>query len=155
MSNVFVEDGSHNVGDSAVIGDIIVSSSGVMKIVGGNGIQINAGTSIPCEIFTTKSYGTATYRYDYDSVLKTAMEDHGAGKSYEGDEGKAYFCEDGALVVKAELPCNNDFFIMVDEHDAMKSCDVALKELENIKEKINSLQEKVFELSLSQKVIHD
>ena len=152
MSNVFMENDDKVLQGEVAVGDIIVGTSGVIGVVAGNGLQINSYNGIGGIQWTSPDAGSICAVIDYDGVLKNAIEGHDASYSYTGDEGQVHFCSDGALVVKAELPCNNSFFVLTDENDPVKSCDKAMQILENIKDKINSLQERVFELSLSQKI---
>lgn len=92
---------------------------------------------------------------DVDTLLKNAVMKHDAYRSISIDYGTAYFCDDGSLFVECSLPCNNMLHMLVDEHDAVKSCDEALRVLEDMKNMISKMQEKVFELSLSQKAKDD
>lgn len=92
---------------------------------------------------------------DVDALLKSAVMKHDADRSISIDYGTAYFYDDGSLFVECSLPCNNMLHMLVDEHDAVKSCDEALRVLEDMKNMISKMQEKAFELSLSQKAKDD
>lgn len=151
MSNVSMENDDKVLQGEDVAGEIIVGTNGVIGIVACNGLQINPYNGISGIQWAASTTDSICAVIDYDGVLKNAIEGHDASYSYTGDEGQVHFCSDGALVVKAELPCNNSFFVLTNENDPVKSCDKAMQILENIKYKINSLQERIFELSLSQK----
>lgn len=108
----------------------------------GNGIEVHRDDAI-----------TWCGKPDADEALERAMCEHEATQSDRSDDGSIYFAEDGSLYLSHSLPCNNRIQICVTGvNNANESCDKALKFLEKMKERIDEIQKKVFELSLSQKI---
>ena len=88
---------------------------------------------------------------DANAVLEMAMSEHSTLQSDKCDEGSIYFAENGNLFISYEMPCNNRLQISVtSRNNANESCDDALHVLEQMKERIEEIQKKLFELSLSQ-----
>ena len=103
------------------------------------------------------SYGDAAVtlcgKPDADEALERAMSEHEATQCDRSDDGSIYFAEDGSLYLSYSLPCNNRIQMCVTGvENANESCDKALKFLEKMKERIDEIQKKVFELSLNQKI---
>ena len=116
-------------------------------ISGGNGISTLGTTVYPATCWST---------IDTDRILEQAMEDHDASQYDKSDDGSIYFSQCGKLYISYNLPCNNSIQISVtDAGNANESCDAAMKVLEQMKEKIDEIQKKVFELSLSQQCQSD
>jgi hypothetical protein len=131
------------------------STYNVTKIVAGSGIAISPVLTSYASICYSGMDAELYSRPDTETLLKNAVREHEADRSISIKAGTAYFCDDGSLFVECSLPCSNMLHILVDEHDAVKSCDEAMRVLEDMKSMISEMQEKVFELSLSQKVKDD
>ena len=121
------------------------------------GLEAGSGINVPaCPVYSGMPAPDVCHSQpDVDRLLKNAVRKHDAYRSISIDYGTAYFCDDGSLFVECSLPCSNMLHMLVDEHDAVKSCDEALRVLEDMKNMISKMQEKVFELSLSQKAKDD
>lgn len=135
------------------VGDCIVNCDGTIGVV--TNLEVVAvGSSVISPVLT--SYESICYSGpDTETLLKNAVMEHDADRSISIKAGTAYFCDDGSLFVECSLPCNNMLHMLVDEHDAVKSCDEAMRVLEDMKSMISEMQEKVFELSLSQRAKDD
>lgn len=89
---------------------------------------------------------------DADAIIRQALENHESDGSTEMcEDGCAHFFKDGSVAVQCRLPCDNSVHFLAKGDDVMGSCDIAIKELENMKKAIERMQEKVFELSLQQR----
>lgn len=111
-----------------------------------------ANTPSMASVFSTcNSVSCGTVGPGIDDALKNAVRNHGNDKSIRIRYGTAYFCEDGSLVMECTLPFGNNVYMMIDEGDAMRNCDEAMKAMEEMKEELSRMQEKVFELSLRQR----
>ena len=95
---------------------------------------------------------SCSYRLDVDELLRIAVRNNDADRSMSIDYGTAYFCDNGSLVLECSFPSNNMFYMLIDGNNPVDICDKAMSALENIKNTVSKMQEKVFELSLSQKV---
>ena len=156
-----------SVGDCIVNGDGTIGVVTSLEVDAGDGsaekstyevIKIVAGSGIAISPVLTSYSGMDAELYsrpDTETLLKNAVREHDADRSISIKAGTAYFCDDGSLFVECSLPCSNMLHILVDEHDAVKSCDEAMRVLEDMKSMISEMQEKVFELSLSQKAKDD
>lgn len=114
----------------------------ITGLVEGNGISVYRDDAI-----------TWGGKPDADEALERAMCEHEATQSDRSDDGSIYFAEDGSLYLSHSLPCNNRIQMCVTGvKNANESCDKALKFLERMKERIDEIQKKVFELSLNQKI---
>lgn len=150
------------------VGDIIVNTNGEIGVVtdmstngaiitmleAGPGIEVSASPVYPY-VLTKSDISACIDHCDYspsdvDTLLKNAVRDHDADRSIFIDYGTAYFCDDGSLVVECSFPSNNMFHMLIDGNDPVKVCDKAMSVLEDIKNMVSKMQDKVFELSLSQ-----
>lgn len=110
---------------------------------------ICTGTSgIPVSL----SYNTCAYKIEpnIDDILREAMLEHSPSQYDTDDDGTIYFGRDGSISVNCKLPCRNDIHIYVEKSDHNESADWAIKMLEEMKERIDDIQKRIFELSLNQ-----
>ncbi len=72
------------------------------------------------------------------------------------EDGSVHFCDNGSIALSCELECSNKIYILIDGgKDAIDTCDIAIGKLEAMKKTLTTMQEKVFELSLSQRKEND
>jgi len=86
------------------------------------------------------------------TVLKSLIEISNPEQSTIEQDDIAHFFEDGTLTVLFDVGRGNEIHIHVDQPDAVESCELAIEVLEQMKQKITAMQQKVFDLSLQQKV---
>ena len=98
------------------------------------------------------SYNTCEYKIEptIDDLLSEAMREHSPSQYDTDDDGTIYFCRDGSLSVNCKLPCKNEIHIYAEKNDHNESADLAMKMLEEMKERIDDIQKRIFELSLKQ-----
>lgn len=146
------------------VGDIIADSNGEIGIITDiltdgaivASLQECPGIIVPATQGYSDTFATlGPFEPDTDTLLRIAVRDHDADRSMSVDCGTAYFCDNGSLVVECSFPCNNMFHMLIDGNDPVNVCDKAVSVLEDIKSMVTKMQEKVFELSLSQKVKDD
>ena len=146
------------------VGDIIADSNGEFGIITDiltdgaivASLQECPGIIVPATQGYSDTFATlGSFEPDADTLLRIAVRDHDADRSMSVDCGTAYFCDNGSLVVECSFPCNNMFHMLIDGNDPVNVCDKAVSVLEDIKSMVTKMQEKVFELSLSQKVKDD
>lgn len=146
------------------VGDIIADSNGEIGIITDMltdgaivaSLQKCPGIIVPATQGYSDTFATlGSFEPDADTLLRIAVRDHDADRSMSVDCGTAYFCDNGSLVVECSFPCNNMFHMLIDGNDPVNVCDKAVSVLEDIKSMVTKMQEKVFELSLSQKVKDD
>lgn len=146
------------------VGDIIADSNGEIGIITDiltdgaivASLQECPGIIVPATQGYSDTFATlGSFEPDTDTLLRIAVRDHDADRSMSVDCGTAYFCDNGSLVVECSFPCNNMFHMLIDGNDPVNVCDKAVSVLEDIKSMVTKMQEKVFELSLSQKVKDD
>ena len=146
------------------VGDIIADSNGEIGIITDiltdgaivASLQECPGIIVPATQGYADTFATfGSFEPDADTLLRIAVRDHDADRSMSVDCGTAYFCDNGSLVVECSFPCNNMFHMLIDGNDPVNVCDKAVSVLEDIKSMVTKMQEKVFELSLSQKVKDD
>lgn len=93
-----------------------------------------------------------TFTTNADDALRMAVSEHSSDGTTECcEEGTAHFCQDGSLVVRCDVGCSNEVYLLV-EHgtDAVEACEIAIRAMEKMKERLSVMQEKVFSLSLAQ-----
>ena len=146
------------------VGDIIADSNGEIGIITDiltdgaivASLQKCPGIIVPATQGYSDTFATlGSFEPDADTLLRIAVRDHDADRSMSVDCGTAYFCDNGSLVVECSFPCNNMFHMLIDGNDPVNVCDKAVSVLEDIKSMVTKMQEKVFELSLSQNVKDD
>lgn len=146
------------------VGDIIADSNGEIGIITDiltdgaivASLQECPGIIVPATQGYSDTFATlGPFEPDADTLLRIAVRDHDADRSMSVDCGTAHFCDNGSLVVECSFPCNNMFHMLIDGSDPVNVCDKAVSVLEDIKSMVTKMQEKVFELSLSQKVKDD
>ena len=116
-------------------------------------LEEGRGTVMPASPALSNDAGiSCSYQLDVDELLRIAVRNNDADRSMSIDYGTAYFCDNGSLVLECSFPSNNMFYMLIDGNNPVDICDKAMSALENIKSTVSKMQEKVFELSLSQKV---
>ena len=137
---------------SLLSGDVIVGYGTVTAVSAGQGICVSPGKGV-CASYGPSPYSVIYGTPDPDFTIRQALAGHESDGSTDCcDEGVVHFFPEGSVSVHCNLPCNNALFLIAEGGDAVQSCDIAMKRLEEMKETIERMQRKVFELSLQQKV---
>ena len=119
----------------------------------GRGIVMPASPAYTLPALSADDAGiSCNYQLDVDELLRIAVRNNDADRSMSIDYGTAYFCDNGSLVLECSFPSGNTFHMLIDGNDPVDICDKAMSVLEGMKNTVSKMQEKVFELSLSQKV---
>jgi hypothetical protein len=147
-------------GEIGIVTEISTDSPVITRFEEGSGIIIPAspvsyGTFVTTGISALDESVNYCIQPDVDTLLRNAVRDHNADRSISIDCGTAYFCDNGSLVVECSFPSNNMFHMLIDGDDPVNVCDKAMSVLEDIKSMVSKMQEKVFELSLSQRAKDD
>lgn len=88
---------------------------------------------------------------DIDELFKLAMQEH-EERVHSDDRDNIYFAKDGTLTLMCHISSGNEIRMMVmGDGDVNKASDIAIGLLEEMKNRIDEIQKKVFELSLKQK----
>ena len=136
-----------------IVADMPTDDAIIACLEAGRGIVMPAPPVYTLPALSADDAGiSCSYQLDVDELLRIAVRNNDADRSMSIDYGTAYFCDNGSLVLECSLPCNNMFYTLIDGNDPVDICDKAMSVLENIKNTVSKMQEKVFELSLSQKV---
>lgn len=136
-----------------IVADMPTDDAIIACLEAGRGIVMPAPPACTLPALSTDDAGiSCSYQLDVDELLRIAVRNNDADRSMSVDCGTAYFCDNGSLVVECSFPSNNMFYMLIDGNNPVDICDKAMSVLENIKNTVSKMQEKVFELSLSQKV---
>ena len=136
-----------------IVADMPTDDAIIACLEAGRGTVMPASPAYTPPALSTDDAGiSCSYQLDVDELLRIAVRNNDADRSMSIDYGTAYFCDNGSLVLECSFPSNNMFYTLIDGNDPVDICDKAMSVLENIKNTVSKMQEKVFELSLSQKV---
>ena len=136
-----------------IVADMPTDDAIIACLDAGRGTVMPAPPAYTLPALSTEDAGiSCSYQLDVDELLRIAVRNNDADRSMSIDYGTAYFCDNGSLVLECSFPSNNMFYTLIDGNDPVDICDKAMSVLENIKNTVSKMQEKVFELSLSQKV---
>ena len=135
-----------------IVADMPTDDAIIACLEAGRGIVMSASPACTLPALSNDASISCSYQLDVDELLRIAVRNNDADRSMSIDYGTAYFCDNGSLVLECSFPSNNMFYTLIDGNDPVNICDKAMSVLEDIKNTVSKMQEKVFELSLSQKV---
>ena len=134
-----------------IVADMPTDDAIIACLDAGRGTVMPASPAYTPPTLSNDASISCSYRLDVDELLRIAVRNNDADRSMSIDYGTAYFCDNGSLVLECSFPSNNTFYTLIDGNDPVDICDKAMSVLEGIKNTVSKMQEKVFELSLSQK----
>lgn len=135
-----------------IVADMPTDDAIIASLDAGRGTVMPAPPACTPPTLSDDASISCSYRRDVDELLRIAVRNNDVDRSMSIDYGTAYFCDNGSLVLECSFPSNNMFYMLIDGNDPVDICDKAMSVLEDIKSTVSKMQEKVFELSLSQKV---
>ena len=145
-----------------ILGDIVVNDESEICVIGdeNGGVIKIPQQPYPSVHIASVGWSSSTIdicsRPDKDKLLRMAMDENSSEKSLQCENGSVHFCNDGSIALSCELECSNSIYILVNGgRDAIETCDIAIEKLEKMKKMLTTMQEKVFELSLSQRKVDD
>lgn len=134
-----------------IVADMSTDDAIIASLDAGRGTVMPASPTCMPPTLSNDASISCSYRLDVDELLRIAVRNNDADRSMSIGYGTAYFCDNGSLVLECSFPSNNMFYMLIDGNDPVNVCDKAMSVLEDIKSTVSKMQEKVFELSLSQK----
>lgn len=134
-----------------IVADMSTDDAIIASLDAGRGTVMPAPPACTPPALSNDASISCSYRLDVDELLRIAVRNNDADRSMSIDYGTAYFCDNGSLVLECSFPSNNMFYMLIDGNNPVDVCDKAMSVLEDIKNTVSKMQEKVFELSLSQK----
>ena len=135
-----------------IVADMPTDDAIIACLESGRGTVMPAPPSYTPPALSNDAGISCSYQLDVDELLRIAVRNNDSDRSISTDYGTAYFCDDGSLVLECSFPSGNMFHMLINGNDPVDICDKAMSVLEDIKGTVSKMQEKVFELSLSQKV---
>lgn len=135
-----------------IVADMPTDDAIIACLDAGRGTVMPAPPAYTLPALSNDASISCSYQLDVDELLRIAVRNNDADRSMSIDYGTAYFCDNGSLVLECSFPSNNMLYMLIDGNNPVDVCDKAMSALENIKNTVSKMQEKVFELSLSQKV---
>lgn len=135
-----------------IVADMPTDDAIIACLEAGRGIVMPASPAYTLPALSNEASISCSYQLDVDELLRIAVRNNDADRSISTDCGTAYFCDDGSLVLECSFPNSNTFRVLIDGNNPVDICDKAMSVLEGMKNTVSKMQEKVFELSLSQKV---
>ena len=134
-----------------IVADMSTDDAIIACLDAGRGTVMPAPPACTPPTLSNDASISCSYQLDVDELLRIAVRNNDADRSMSIDYGTAYFCDNGSLVLECSFPSNNMFYMLIDGNDPVDVCDKAMSVLEDIKSTVSKMQEKVFEMSLSQK----
>ena len=139
-----------------IVADMPTDDAIIACLEAGRGTVMPASPAYTPPALSTDDAGiSCSYQLDVDELLRIAVRNNDADRSISIDYGTAYFCDNGSLFLECSFPNNNMFHMLINGNGPVNVCDKAMSVLEGMKNTVSKMQEKVFELSLSQKVKDD
>ena len=137
-----------------IVADMPTDDAIIACLESGNGIVMPASPAYSGTLpaLSNEAGISCNYQLDVDELLRIAVRNNDSDRSISTDCGTAYFCDDAPLVLECSFPNSNTFHMLIDGNNPVNVCDKAMYVLEGMKNTVSKMQEKVFELSLSQKV---